>query len=194
MAQESERKVKGTFLIALAMVINDQKQVDWKGQTRMTDGDLKLIKDRIMASGWYDTDFYDRVGSGVYKITGKNRPEGAQQFGEGIMWKVLTKVYASSLMRNDPGRALLGFAMLYKGTFFNTGEAEYKSADQGGIFKISDPYGIPSPESFIPMIKGLLIKIALENNAKNARVEYEQAYQPAAKPNSFSYKISWDKK
>jgi len=195
MAQESERKVKGTFLVALAMIVNDQKQVDWKGLTRITEQDLIILKERIMASGWYDLDFYDRVGSAVYKIAGKNRPEGAVQFGEGIMWKVLNKIYGSSLVRNDPDRALTGFALLYKGTFFNTGEAEYKSTDQGGVFKISDPNGIPTQESFVPMIKGLLIRIARENNARNARVEGEQDDQLfLQKLNAFSYQIYWDKK
>jgi hypothetical protein len=193
-AQETERKVKGTLVIALAMIVNDRKNLDWKGQTLLTDKDLAIIKDRIMASSWYDIGFYERLGSAVFKLVGGGRPEGAYQFGEGIMWNILVKIYASSLLKNDPSRALAGFSMLYKGIFFNTGSSEYKAGEAGGVFKISDPLGIPTQESFVPMVKSLLAKIVLENGARNVKVECEQEnVLKTEKLKSVNYKISWDK-
>lgn len=190
-----ERKVKGTLVIALAMIVNDRKNLDWKGQTKLTDKDLALIKDRILASGWYDIDFYDRLGSAVFKLAGNSRSEGAYQFGDGIMWAILSKTYASSLVRNNPGQGLKTFAVLFKGNFFNTGNAEYKDTDTGGVFKISDPFGIPTPESFVPMIKALLSRIARENGARGVKVDCEQESQVGSgQLNEANYKLSWSKK
>jgi len=193
-AQETERKVKGTLVIALAMIVNDRKSLDWKGQTLLRDKDLAIIKDRILASSWYDIGFYERLGSAVFKLAGRDRPEGAYQFGEGIMWEVLVKIYSSSLLKNDASRALSGFSMLYKGIFFNTGSSEYKPGEAGGVFKVSDPLGIPTQESFVPMVKALVSKIARENGARNVKVECEQEkVLKTEKLKSVSYKISWNK-
>lgn len=193
-SQGTDRKVKGTLIIALAMIVNNLKNFNWKGQTLLTDKDLAIIKERIMASSWYDIDFYERLGSSVFKVAGKNRPEGAREFGEGIMWNILVRVYGDRLLRNDPSRALSGFSLLYKGVFFNTGSSEYKPGEAGGVFKISDPLGIPTQESFAPMIQSLLGKIARENGAQNVKVECEQeSLIRTSKLNSVSYNISWTK-
>jgi len=190
-----ERKVKGTLVIALAMIVNDRKKMDWKSQTTLTDKDLALIKDRILPSGWYDIEFYDRLGSAVFKVAGNNRPEGAYQFGDGIMWNILSKTYANSLVRNSPGQGIKTFAVLFKGNFFNTASAEYQDSETGGVFKISDPLGIPTQESFVPMIKALLSRIARENGAKGVRVDCEQESKLGSeKLTEVNYKITWSKK
>jgi len=192
---EQERKVKGTLVIALAMIVNDRKDFDWKGNTGLTDQDLALVRDRIMSSTWYNLDFYARLGSAVFKVAGGSRTEGAHEFGQGIMWRILLKTYRNTLLRNDPERALSGFSMLYKGTFFDSGSAEFKAAGNGGLFTISDPLGIPTPESFVPMIQNLLKKIAAENGAQDVKVECERAGAHAsAKLKAANYKISWTKK
>jgi hypothetical protein len=176
------------------MIVNDRKNFDWKGQTLLTDKDLGIIKERILASSWYDMDFYERLGSSVFKVVGKNRPEGAQEFGAGIMWDILTKIYRDRLLRNDPSRALAGFSLMYKGAFFNTGSSEYQPGEAGGVFKISDPLGIPTQESFVPMLKGLLGKIVCENGAQNVKVECEQEKViKTEKLKSVTYKIAWGK-
>jgi hypothetical protein len=182
------------MLIALAMIVNDRKSFDWKGQTLLTDKDLSLIKERILPSSWYEMDFYERLGSSVFKVAGNNRPEGLHEFGGGVMWNTLVKVYGDRLLRNDPSRALSGFSLLYKGVFFNTGASEYQPGKDGGVFKISDPLGIPTQESFVLMIKALLEKITRQNGAQNVKVECEQEKViKTEKLNSVTYKISWDK-
>jgi hypothetical protein len=192
---DQERKVKGTLVIALAMIVNDRKKLDWKGQTKLTDQDLALIKDRIMPSSWYNIDFYERLGSAVFKVAGNSRPEGAYQFGDGVMWNILSKTYANSLLRNNPGQGVKTFAVLFTGNFFNTASAEFKESDAGGVFKISDPFGIPTQESFVPMIKAMLTKLARENGAKGVRVECEQESKlGAGKLTEVNYKITWSKK
>jgi len=190
-----ERKVKGTLVIALAMIINHRKDIDWVKDGNISEIDLKRVQERILASNWYETDFYERLGSAVFRLVGKSRPEGAYEFGEGIMWQILKRVYGANLLRNDPKDGLARFAGLYNGIFFNTQQAEFKSTPEGGIFKISDPYGFPTQESFVPMIKSLLAKIVRENNVENISVVCEEESQLISKKlNSATYRISWKTK
>jgi hypothetical protein len=187
-----DRQVKGTFLIALAMIINHRKDWDWTKHTPLTSQDLNLIRDRILPSTWYEMGLFERMGEATFKMVGKNRPEAAYEFGENIMWQNLVKVYGNSLIKNDPAQALARFANLYQGIFFNTGAAEFKRESSGGIFRITDPLGIPSPESFIPMLKSLLKKIAAENQAQNILVTCpeENSLSASSKLNSASYRIA----
>ena len=190
---EQERKVKGTFLIALAMIINHRKDIDWAGQSELTEQDLKRIRERILASAWYELDLFERMGEAVYKLVGGARPEGAYEFGEGIMWRILSDVYKTSLLKGNPQEALTRFSQLYHGIFFNTGKAEFQPTDSGGIFTISDPYGIPTQESFGYMIKSLLARIVKENQGKNVQVICEQEDKfKTEKLKSISYRISWE--
>lgn len=196
MATEAqERKVKGTLVIALAMIINHRKDIDWVKDGNITENDLKRVKERILASNWYEIDFYERLGSAVFRLVGKSRPEGAYEFGEGIMWQILKRVYGANLVRNDPRDGLTRFAGLYNGIFFNTQQAKFKPTSEGGEFKISDPYGFPTQESFVPMIKSLLAKIVRENNVENVSVLCEEENQLLSKKiYSATYKISWKTK
>ncbi len=189
-----DRYVKGTFLTALAMIINHRKDLDWVKSTTLTPKDLELIRDRILASSWYEIELFERMGYATFKMVGKDRPEAAYEFGENIMWQNLVKIYRNSLVRNDPTDALNRFAFLYQGIFFNTGAAEFKPETTAGNFRITDPFGIPTPESFIPMLKSLLKKIVSENQAKNIRVTCpEEASFFSQKIYSATYQISWEK-
>jgi len=168
------RKVKGTFIIPLARIINRRKEIDWVNQGHLTQEDLQRVKERILASTWYDLDFFTRVSTAVYRLVGNNRPEGAHQFGEGIMWETLAKIYHASLIKASPSEALSRFASLYNGIFFNTGSVEFKADGQEAVLRIFDPSGIPVPEFFIVMFKSLLQKIARENQAAQVEVRCEE--------------------
>jgi len=190
---EQERKAKGTFLIALAMIINHRKDIDWLNQSKLSEEDLKRIREKILASAWYELNLFERMGEAVYKLVGGARPEGAYEFGEGIMWGILSDVYKTSLLKGNPQEALARFSQLYQGIFFNTGKAEFQPTDSGGIFTITDPYGIPTQETFGYMIKSLLAKIVKENQGKNVQVICEQEDKfKTEKLNSISYRISWE--
>jgi hypothetical protein len=187
-----ERWAKGTFLIALAMIINHRKDLDWLGQTSLTERDMEQIRGKILPSSWYSLDLFERMGSAVFKLVGKEKPEGAYEFGNGIMWQILKKVYSNSLLRNNPGSALSIFATLYNGIFFNTGEAHFEKDESGGTFRITDIFGIPSQESFVPMLKSLLRKIVEENQGRDVRVECpEESVLRSKKLNSATYRIYW---
>jgi len=189
-----ERKVKGTFLIALAMIINHRKDINWTASSELTEEDLQKIRTRILPSTWYELDFFERMGDAVYKLVGGGKPEGAYEFGEGIMWRIISDVYQTSLLKGKPQDALKRFAQLYQGIFFNTGTANLIEEKEKQLkFEIQDPYGIPVQYSFVPMLKSLLAKIVRENNGKNVKVKCEQEDKLAReKLTKVSYKITWE--
>ena len=195
----NSRKVKGAFIIPLAMIINSRKHVDWVKYGGLTPEDMALVKDYILASNWYDMDFFIRISSAVFRLVGNNSPEGAREFGQGIMWDTLAKIYGLSLLRNDPISALRKFAILYNGIFFNTGVVDFSYDEQPSsdgickaVFRIFDPEGIPVPEFFIQLMKSLLEKILQENNAEKIVVRYDGENQlEGQKVYSAIFNLSW---
>ncbi len=189
------RKVKGTFLIPLAKIINSRKDIDWAGPGKLTGDDLGKIKEKILASNWYDLIFFNRVSSAVYQLVAGGKPEGARQFGEGIMWDTLAEIYHSSLVKESASEALSRFASLYNGIFFNTGEVEFQASGTEARFRIFDPGGIPAPEFFIEMMKSLLKKIAWMNRAEQVTVHCEEGLPDSAKRIcSADFHLRWEKR
>jgi len=196
MAEKNQgRKAKGTLLVPLAIIVNGRKDLDWKGDGGLTDQDLQLIRAGILASAWYDLNLFEKIGRATFRMVGKNRPEVADQFGQGMLWGVLVNIYRSALLKDDPGEALAKLASVYQGTFFSTGSAEFAPTEQGGTFKITDPEGIPAQEVLALAFKSLIGKTVRENQGKNVRVECEEeSLLNSRKLDSLSYQIYWAKK
>jgi len=188
-----EQKVKGALMVGLAMVIKGSKDIDWLGQTRLTAQDLELIRKGIMSSIWYDKSLYERMGEAVYKVVGKSQPEGAYQFGHGIVAETLLKVYRGPLVSNEPKELFAKFAELYGTAWFNYGKAEFTPTSQGGILKVTDPDGLPFGQGFLAMLKGVFARMVKENQGKNVTIECPEEKLPAGqKITSATLNIRWE--
>ncbi len=190
-----ERKVKGALVVPLAMIIKDQKQMDWLGQTELTAEDLKKINEGILTSAWYDLGLMERAGNAVFKLVGQDKPELAFEFGQGVLCKILLSVYRSPLKKNDPAEILARFAALYNGTWFKSGVAKFDRNETGGVYSVSEPEGIPNQGNFAPMLKGVLFRVVQENGGEKIKVELDEdkLYQ-TQKLTALHYRISWETK
>jgi len=189
------RKVKGALIVPLAMIIKDQKQMDWLGQTELTAEDLKKINEGILTSAWYDIGLMERTANAVFKLVGQSKPEMAFEFGRGILCQILLSVYRSPLKKNDPTEILTRFAGLYNGTWFQSGIAKFERTETGGIYTVSEPEGIPNQENFVPMLKGCLFRIVKENGGENIKIECaEETVYKTRKLTALNYQIAWEKK
>jgi len=186
-------KVKGALLVPLAMVIRDKKIIDWPGQTELTEADMKVIRSGIMSSTWYDLDFYERMGWAVYKMIGHDRPEGAFQFGYGLVAEIFLRVYRGPLNSKDPREILSEFARLYGTAWYNRGRGEFTPTENGGVFRIHDEDGVPLLRAFLPMLKGIIARLVKESIGKNVTIECGEENLPemqkVAKCTLF---ISWE--
>jgi len=190
-----EKKVKGAITISLALIINARKDIDWQKEAGLTDQELRLIKKGILASAWYDQELWEKMTLGVWKLVGKGTPEGAYQFGYGLVAKTLLNIYHGALAKDDPAAILARLASLYNRTFFTSGTAEFEPTKEGGIFRISHPEGIPGQECYVAFIRGFLAKIVQENKGEKVRVECpEEALVNSQKLSSLTYQIYWAKK
>lgn len=188
-----DHKVKGTLLVALAMVINASKNVDWSKETVLTEEDLMQIKKGIMAFQWYDRGLWERMSISVYRLVGKSNPEMAYQFGKGVLADSLLKIYQGSLVTNDFKELTKTFAEFYGTAWFNFGQAEFTLTEKEKIFKIYHPEGIPIQECFIPMVKGVVTRLIESNGGKNVRVECEQEKLALSqKLDTVTFHIYWD--
>ena len=190
----AERKAKGALIVPLAMIIRDQKQIDWL-KAGLTEQDLKKIQEGILTSAWYDIGLMDRAGNAVYQIVGQRKPELGFEFGQGILCKILLSVYKGVLAKNDPAEMLARFANLYNGTWFQSGRAEFIRTETGGVIWVSEPEGIPCQEGFLHMLKGVFFRIIQENGGDNIQIECaEEAVYETRKLTALNYHLSWQNK
>jgi hypothetical protein len=188
-----EQKVKGALMVGLAMVIKAGKDIDWLAMTRLTAQDLQLINRGIMSSLWYDRELYERMGEAVYKMIGHNQPEGAFQFGHGIVAETLLKVYRGPLVSSDPKGLLAKFAELYGTAWFNFGKAEFTATPEGGVFKVTDPGGLPFGKGFLCMLKGVFARLVKENQGENVIIDCPEEKLPEGqKITSAVLNIRWE--
>ena len=186
-------KVKGALLVGLAMVINSSRDLDWSKEPGLTAQDLALISKGIFASQWYERNLYERMGSAVYKLIGKNQPENAVMFGKGLMYETLIKVYRGPLLSGEPKEILSKFAVFYGTTWFNFGRAEFTPSSKGGIFHIYDPEGVPFGDGFGAMISGVFSRLVSETKGENVKVETEIKRSPGTgKITELILNITWD--
>jgi hypothetical protein len=191
---EKERKAKGAMLVALAMIIKSMKEIDWVSQTDLTQNDLDLIqKQGILSSNYYDAALWERMGMAVFKVVGKSQPENASQFGYGILAETILRVYKGPLQISDPAELLAKIASLYGSAWYTFGTAEFETKDNGGIFRIKHPNGIPMPECFVPMSRGFLKRLAEASEGKNVKVIcQEEGLSHMQKLTVLTLKISWE--
>jgi len=191
---KKEIQAKGALLVPLALIINSVKGVDWVVEVNLTAEELLMIRKGIFASKWYDRDLMERMALGVFKVVSKNQPEGAYQFGFGIMAETLLKIYRSSFMAAKPEEMLNKFVMLWNGTWFNSGKVEFSLTGKGSLVKMSDPAGIPCQTAFVPMMRGIVMRLLKENGVQNPGVTItEEPLVNQQKLFTLTLNISWDK-
>jgi len=187
----AQRKAKGALIVPLAMIIKDQKQLDWL-KAGLTESDLKKISEGILTSAWYEIGLMDRAGNAVYRIAGQSKPELAFEFGQGILCKILLSIYRSPLVKNDPTEILARFADLYNGTWFQSGTASFDRTDSGGVFRVSEPEGVPCGIGFLHMLRGVLYRVIQENGGVEIKVACEEEKEePTKKLTTLTYHLSW---
>jgi len=193
MPEEAEIKAKGALLVPLALIINSMKDTNWVGVAGVSEQDLKIVRKGILASQWYDRSLMERLATAVFIVTGQSKPEMAYQFGYGIMAETLLKVYRSPLTAHDPKEIMSKFADFYCGTWFNRAEARFTATGKGGVFKVTDPDGIPCQVCFVPMMRGVFARLVTENGGKNVKVVAEE--EPlihSQKITTLTLNVSWE--
>jgi hypothetical protein len=185
-------KAKGAMLVALAMMINNLKNLDWKS-VGLSEQDLSIIRQGIISSRWYDRYLWERMGMAVFRLVGQGKPESAFAFGHGVLAETLLKIYQGPLTIDDPRDILRKFAIFYGSTWYNFGSAEFKSNEKGGVFSVIHPDGIPIPECFVPMIRGVLSRLVENNHGMNVKVECDEEDRiRKEKLTRIEIKLSWD--
>jgi len=191
---QTSLKAKGALLIPLALIINSVKNVDWKSAAGLTDEDLQRIRKGILASQWYERELLERMAVAVFKVIGQSKPENAYQFGFGVMAETLLKIYRGPFTEGNPEELLNKFSQFWNGTWFNSGRIEFSMTDQGALSKLTDPNGIICPVCFVPMLRGIVMRLMKENGLKNGKVEIpEEALVHKEKLTTLTIKISYDK-
>jgi len=171
---KKDLKVKGALMVALAMLINGARDINWTAESELTEADLNLIKKGIMSASWYERSLYERMGNAVYKVIGKGQSAGAFEFGKGILAETMLKIYRGPLIANEPFELLPKFAEFWGNTWFNFGKAEFERLDKGGIIRIFDPNGMPFQKGFLAMVRGFFARMVTESHGKNVIVECDE--------------------
>jgi hypothetical protein len=194
MVESQNLKAKGALLIPLALIVNSLKNADWKSHGGLTDDDLQRIRKGILASQWYERDMLERVASAVFKVAGQGKPESAYQFGFGVMAESLLKIYRGPLTESNPEELLRKFSQFWNGTWFNSGRIEFSMTSQGALARVVEPNGIICQECFVPMLRGIVMRLMKENGLKNGQVEIpEEALVEKEKLISLTMNIRYDK-
>jgi hypothetical protein len=190
----SGKKAKGAMMVALAMIVNNTKQLDWAGLGGLTEADLKMVHQGIISSQWYDAALWARLGWAVFKVVGQGKAENAFVFGEGLLAESLLKVYRGPLVIEDPKEILSKIANLYGSVWYDFGKAQFVPASgKSGDFVISHPEGIPIPECFVPMVRGVLSRFIKENGGKNVRATcLEEQKVGKEKLFKLTVNLAWD--
>jgi len=190
---KKELLAKGPLLIPQAMIINNLRDLNWVGETELTEEDLQIIRKGILASRWYPRGLMERMSLAVFKLVGNNQPESAFSFGKGVMAETLLKIYRGPLVVNNPTDIAIKFAAFYNGTWFNSGKAEFKPGARGGVFKINDEEGIPCQACLVPMMRGVCTRLIIENQGGNVRVEaMEEPLVNSQKLYALTFNIYWE--
>jgi len=187
-----DHKAKGAMMVALAIMINGMKNLDWI-KAGLSEAELQIIHNGIISSRWYDRALWERMSLAVYRLVGQGKPENAFVFGHGLLADTLLKIYQGPLAIDDPREILGKFAIFYGSTWYNFGKAEFKSLSKGGMFTVVHEDGIPIPECFVPMIRGVLSRLVEENHGKNVKAECGEEYQIISqKLTKLNIELSWD--
>jgi hypothetical protein len=184
---------KGTILIPLAIIINTFKDLNWTGETELTEQDLKIIRGGILSTKWYERSLLEKMTMATFKLIAKNKPEEVFRFGEGMLSKILLKIYSGPFDSNNPREILAKFASYYGNAWLNSGKAEFIPLEKGGIFRINDPEGIPFQECIVPMLKGVFTGLIKANGGKNIGIECEEeSLVHSRKLTTLTANISWE--
>jgi hypothetical protein len=187
-----EHKAKGAMMVALAMLINSTKNLDW-AKAGLSEADLQIIHNGIISSRWYERALWERMSLAVYRLVGQSKPENAFVFGHGLLAETLLKIYQGPLAIDDPREILGKFAIFYGSTWYNFGKAEFKSTEKGGVFSVIHEDGIPIPECFVPMIRGVLSRLVEANHGRNVKAEGGEQHQiNRQKFTQLNIELSWE--
>jgi len=133
MEKSKERKAKGALLIPLAMIVRARKDLDWEKETELTAQDMDKIKKGILASIWYELEFFERLARAVAKLIAKNDPKVLSEFGKGLMGNMLLNIYRAPMRYDDSFAFFTRVTKLINGTLFNTVKAEFQPLEQGWV-------------------------------------------------------------
>jgi len=191
--KQKEPKAKGALLVPLALIINGLRNVDWTAQSGLTGEELQMIRRGVLASHWYPRPLMEKMAMAVFTVAGAGKTESAYQFGYGLLAENLLKLYRG-LKETTAEERLIKFALLWNGTWFNTGTAKSRPTPTGGLTTITDENGIPCQICFVPMMRGAVMRVMEANGLKNGQVSIdEEPLVNKQKLTTMTIHMTWDK-
>lgn len=99
-------KVKGTAIVDLIRMIRKAKDRDWS--VYLNSDDMEMVNTRVIATNWYDGDFFWRVATAVATEIGQLKEDNVILFGK-ISARSYLNVYKDALVHGDPLKSLKKF-------------------------------------------------------------------------------------
>lgn len=118
-------KVKGTVIVDLIRMIRNAKDRDWSKY--LNPDDMEMVNTRVIATNWYNGDFFWRVATAVATEIGQLKEDNVILFGR-ISARSYLNVYKDALVQGDPHKSLKKFIDRWV-SFYDFEDAQFKKAE-----------------------------------------------------------------
>lgn len=183
-----ERTVKGSVAMDMVKIVRALKDLPWDQYLKPED--FEIIDSMILPTGWYPVEFYQRVGTAVYKLVAKENVETVKSFGAMAMQELIEGPYRKFLTKGDPHQALDKFLELRK-TMFNFGKMEArKTGDKKARITLSELGDYQEGMEIFQTLIGVHFEKLVETNG-GTDVAMENSNEFKEGQSTFIFDLEW---
>ncbi len=188
MAENEQRKVKGTMLIDYVRIIRNRKDIQW--EKYLTQKDMNLINQRIFPMGWYPFDFFMRCGLAILYEVADNNLDTVRQFGKMTMRNLVDNTLTMLRNRADVFDAFKRLNAI-SDRFFNFATPRYEKEGEKSLrVTLLNAPDIEGLEAFCYQIIGNYEYMIELYGGKNVKLDWDKKTWEGDKNTSFI--LSWE--